>query len=653
MNVRAALLKWCARISELRKRHKVSYTQSTPRRSGLNPAPGRIFLSFGTPEMTEPQTVPQNRSLYREFKLVFILITICVTLAAIPAVVLTELSTGSGGAINVSGSLRMMSYKLTVAVSNPYETHEEREANTRRAVEEFWERLTRPGLLSSVPNDPADPIRGMYNIVAERFSSEIRPLALKGIDDEAARQRFMRKIGGFVDDVDVFVFALEERLSGLMGWLKAILVLTLLGALAVTFGLLRVMKSRIFSPLEELEAAAKAVREGSFDVRSTAAEHNSEIGRFARGFNFMVSELDRLYGSLEAEVAKKTADLNRRNQGLQFLAQASEQLLVDGPKLPEAVEKVLEGAAQLTGANGAAFCVSADPQKTWDDGKSWRFAETPGDSQGREGHLLNIPAIGVREETLGMLKIWFPEEPSAWQSNFLGMTAALIGRAVDASLRTMDERRLAVLEERSTIARELHDSIAQSLSFSKIQLLRLKRAIEADPTGDAAREVLIELDEGISTAYRQLREVLTAFRLQLQGTGFGDAVNAAVDAFRNRTGMPVSLTNTLLGVEISTNDQVHFIQILREALSNIEKHARATQAAVRIETAGAGGCILTVTDNGVGIPEHAEKARHFGLGIMKERAEALGAAIEVARRPEGGTVVRVEKKPVMNPQTAK
>ena len=202
----------------------------------------------------------------------------------------------------------------------------------------------------------------------------------------------MRKIGGFVDDVDVFVFALEERLSGLMGWLKAILVLTLLGALAVTFGLLRVMKSRIFSPLEELEAAAKAVREGSFDVRSTAAEHNSEIGRFARGFNFMVSELDRLYGSLEAEVAKKTADLNRRNQGLQFLAQASEQLLVDGPKLPEAVEKVLEGAAQLTGANGAAFCVSADPQKTWDDGKSWRFAETPGDSQGREGHLLNILA---------------------------------------------------------------------------------------------------------------------------------------------------------------------------------------------------------------------------------------------------------------------
>lgn len=63
-----------------------------------------------------------RRSLYAQFKCVFWLITIFVVLAAGPAIVLTEQSTGSGGAINVSGSLRMMSYKLTVAVSNPYAT---------------------------------------------------------------------------------------------------------------------------------------------------------------------------------------------------------------------------------------------------------------------------------------------------------------------------------------------------------------------------------------------------------------------------------------------------------------------------------------------------------------------------------------------------
>lgn len=79
------------------------------------------------------------------------------------------------------------------------------------------------------------------------------------------------------------------------------------------------------------------------------------------------------------------------------------------------------------------------------------------------------------------------------------MTASLIGRAVEAVLRVTDEQRLAVLEERSTIARELHDSIAQSLSFSKIQLLRLRRALMPGAPQGMAQEVLLELDHGIST----------------------------------------------------------------------------------------------------------------------------------------------------------
>lgn len=82
-----------------------------------------------------------RRSLYAQFKCVFWLITIFVVLAAGPAIVLTEQSTGSGGAINVSGSLRMMSYKLTVAVSNPYATYQERDKATRDAVKEFGTRL--------------------------------------------------------------------------------------------------------------------------------------------------------------------------------------------------------------------------------------------------------------------------------------------------------------------------------------------------------------------------------------------------------------------------------------------------------------------------------------------------------------------------------
>ena len=570
-----------------------------------------------------------RRSLYAQFKCVFWLITIFVVLAAGPAIVLTEQSTGSGGAINVSGSLRMMSYRLTVAVSNPYATYAERDKATRDAVKEFGTRLESPSLTASVPLDAKNHIRELYELVHKRFSDEVSPMAFESIDSEAARRAFLLKVPGFVDDVDRFVFALEESLSWRLTLLKVCLLITLAGAIALTFIMLSVMRRKVFAPLEELEATAERVRQKNFTARSKSADSSNEIGRFAKSFNFMVSELERLYGSLESEVARTTADLHRRNRGLEFLARASEDLMVDGPSLAGAVSEVLKGAVELAEARSAVFYVAKNREQGW-------TSET-GSSE--------FAAHGSSMTLVGMMKVEFGEAPDAWRRNFFEMTASLIGRAVEAVLRVTDEQRLAVLEERSTIARELHDSIAQSLSFSKIQLLRLRRALMPGASQGMAQEVLLELDHGISTAYRQLREVLSAFRLQLSGSGFPGAVNTAVDAFRNRTGLEITVKNALIGVELSSNDQVHFIQILREALANVEKHARATKVEVCIERAPDGACTMQVVDNGVGIPEHAEKENHFGLSIMRERAAALGAVLSISRRPEGGTIVFMSRPP--------
>ena len=522
-----------------------------------------------------------RRSLYAQFKCVFWLITIFVVLAAGPAIVLTEQSTGSGGAINVSGSLRMMSYRLTVAVSNPYATYAERDKATRDAVKEFGTRLESPSLTASVPLDAKNHIRELYELVHKRFSDEVSPMAFESIDSEAA--------------------------------------------------------------LEELEATAERVRQKNFTARSKSTDSSNEIGRFAKSFNFMVSELERLYGSLESEVARTTADLHRRNRGLEFLARASEDLMVDGPSLAGAVSEVLKGAVELAEARSAVFYVAKNREQGWTSETGYLFAKTIGwaDAIGSS----EFAAHGSSMTLVGMMKVEFGEAPDAWRRNFFEMTASLIGRAVEAVLRVTDEQRLAVLEERSTIARELHDSIAQSLSFSKIQLLRLRRALMPGAPQGMAQEVLLELDHGISTAYRQLREVLSAFRLQLSGAGFPGAVNTAVDAFRNRTGLEITVKNALIGVELSSNDQIHFIQILREALANVEKHARATKVEVCIERAPDGACTMQVVDNGVGIPEHAEKENHFGLSIMRERAAALGAVLSISRRPEGGTIVFMSRPP--------
>ena len=585
-----------------------------------------------------------ERSLYREFLVVFLVIFTAVVIASVPAILLIERSTGSGGAINVSGSLRMMSYRLTVAVSNPYATPAERRHETEAAVAEFDRRLRDDSLLVDIPDDAADPVRQQYEAVRERFETQVRPLALKGIDDASARRNFMERIPAFVDLVDGFVQSLEVTLGKRLALLEAILFGTLVGAFLLTYAMLRILRKKIFLPLFELEGVVARVREGQFSSRTRSDRSNDEIGRLGRGFNFMVSELERLYGSLEQEVAEKTKDLDRRNKGLQELAQASTVLLAVGA-LQASLEGVLERSIRFLDATGAAVYLSETNEK--DGAKKALFAKTQSWRQlDSAGHVERLVFCGAdSQKPLGELCVRMPQGCPDWKANFLSMLSALIGRAVAAGLRFEDDQRLAVLEERSTIARELHDSIAQTLSFSRIQVLRLRRAVSAQASSAEIEAITGEIDMGISTAYRQLREVLTAFRLQIHSSGFSGLVNETVEAFRERTGIAVEVKNDLLGLALSPNEQVHLGHILSEGLANVEKHARATHVIVRVSRRGEGGFSLEVLDNGVGLPAHAKKAKHFGLGIMKERAQAIGATIRIEglEAPEHGTRIFLER----------
>ena len=241
--------------------------------------------------------------------------------------------------------------------------------------------------------------------------------------------------------------------------------------------------------------------------------------------------------------------------------------------------------------------------------------------------------------SMGTLEAVFDAEPEDWQTGFGEALAQTIGRGIERSTRQSDDRRLAVLEERSTIARELHDSIAQSLSYSRIQMHRLKVFIERGEPQEKVMETVNELSEGITTAYRQLREVLTTFRLQISSSGLNGAVEETVEEFRGRTGIATTVSNALLGLELTPNEQIHFVHILREALVNVEKHARASSVRVTLSRGADDMFVLRVQDDGVGIPVAPGRYKHFGLSIMKERAEALHGTLTVAPAEGGGTCV--------------
>ena len=104
-------------------------------------------------------------SIIRRFFIVFFGIVVAVALVAIPAITLTSSMSSSGGAINVSGSMRMQSYKLAMAVLNPYQDDEVRQRNTITALNVFGDKLDDPSLADAMSMDSEDPIRQHYTIL--------------------------------------------------------------------------------------------------------------------------------------------------------------------------------------------------------------------------------------------------------------------------------------------------------------------------------------------------------------------------------------------------------------------------------------------------------------------------------------------------------
>ncbi len=220
----------------------------------------------------------------------------------------------------------------------------------------------------------------------------------------------------------------------------------------------------------------------------------------------------------------------------------------------------------------------------------------------------------------------------------LQITVGLLSLTSKFQNHDQEGRRIAVLEERAAIARELHDSLAQSLSFMKIQLARLQASVTSGVNSDA---VIGELRAGLNTAYRELRELLATFRVHMDVRGLRQAIQSAIDEFSQRSSLSISLDNRLVNCELTANEEFHILQVIREALSNIVHHASADSAFIELAMASNGSVVVTVDDDGVGCRPPADGHGHHGHTIMKERAFSLGGNIEIVPRQQGGTRVKL------------
>jgi signal transduction histidine kinase len=254
---------------------------------------------------------------------------------------------------------------------------------------------------------------------------------------------------------------------------------------------------------------------------------------------------------------------------------------------------------------------------------------------------LSVPLI-VRGEAFGAITLYYrqPRQFSAEEVRLATALADQAALAVDNARLHEEAEKAAALAERNRLARELHDSVTQSLYSVTLYAEAVARLLGAGKTGPAA-EHLRELGSTAREALREMR--LLIFELNppaLEKGSLVDALQLRLDAVEARGGMSVGFQ--VNGTErLAALVRQELYQIAQEALNNAIKHSRAqsVKVALRFEEAG---CELSISDDGVGFePDHARKGGGLGLRGMRERVERLSGTLEVESTPGAGTRVRV------------
>ena len=522
--------------------------------------------------------------------------------------------------INVSGSLRMQSYRLQYQmVKNPQMV----ENNLYRyhlslysdSLEELNHQLFTP---SEVKQSYAELIG--YWQKMEYFARKNK------------LQEYQQDLENYVGKVDQFVMSLQKNAEQKWTWVIAATLLSmLLIALMVSY-VIWYMQKAVVNPLRKMTQASLEVQMGKFNHIPLDTNKDDELGNLSRTFTKMSSELSKLYVSLEARVNEKTQKLRQTNRSLSALYYCSQVLTTNSIS-----EKILRQILQhiLISENLRYIELEVYGAEHW----NIQFGTPQSNLQHQKAD------VAMEGETLAEL---------TWQAGLpcpdlrtMENLAQMISRSLYFHRTQRQQEQLLLMEERSIIARELHDSLAQVLSFLQIQLTLLRHNLNNE--GEAAKKksltIIGNFEQALGDGYSQLRELLATFRLTVQEANLQAALQQVVDSLRNQTEIQMVVESSLPSQSLNAQQLVNVLQIVREAVSNAIKHSQGSLIEVIAHTNEYGEYELIVRDDGVGIASLDEPDGHYGLTTMQERTDLLNATLSISKRPNGGTEVKVKMVP--------
>ncbi len=576
---------------------------------------------------------------------------------------------GGAAAVNEAGRMRMQTWRLAQTLASADR------ALMARQIAQFD-----GSVLLLRRGDPARPLFVPRDTRSQASFSDVQRgwLDLSSAWSGASRPgpaEAAQQAGGFVERIDAFVSAIEGQLARLTAILNAVQFLMVALAIGSAVALLYAAYLFVFNPLARLRTGLAQVAAGELSARVEVASQD-EFGALSQGFNQMAQTLQGLYQTLEAKVQEKTLGLEAERARLAALYEAT-AFVARANSLPELAQGFAGQLRKVAQADASAvrwsdesnqryMLLASDclPQELVDDehcvptgscqcGQPRQYAATrviairpqgPGSALGhcqRAGFetVVSVP-VRLHERLVGEIDLFYRHGVVLADDDraLLETLASHLAGAIEGLRAGALQRETAVAEERGLLARELHDSIAQSLAFLKIQAGLLRGALRRGDQLQVAR-TLDELDAGVHESLGDVRELLVHFRTRTNEEDIAPALRTTLQKFEHQTGLATHLSVEGDGLPLDSDVQVQVLHVVQEALSNVRKHAHARE--VWIEVQQSPQWRVEVRDDGCGFAADgpAPDETHVGLRIMRERAQRIDATVEVASVPGSGTCV--------------
>ncbi len=448
-----------------------------------------------------------------------------------------------------------------------------------------------------------------------------------------------------------------------------------LGIGAAIIALLGYQIRRYFlDPLAQMYNWALGMCDGDLSSRISP----QQTGRFAKltfHINRLSEALEKLANEMDDVVWQQTKRLHQRNKSLEVLFGVASAINTTSnltellEKSAEMIKPIVKGTGyvvRLRDANGevsvlgvgSAVDASAEVpinepvfeeiEALLDGGRRDQRLDTRRCNQKGGGHFVVTVPLHYKEENLGLLS-FFSEAADAAEDEevqkLLLSVGKQLGMAIAKTRLDEESHNLTLMRERTSLAHELHDSLAQSLASLRFQVKLLGDTLESEDSLQARRELrrITNALDGLNT---ELRELVANFRAPMDERGLLAALEDLVKRFGRSSGISTHLHTECGRLKLSPAAEMQVLGIVREALTNARKHSRAKTVRLLVRCEGDGRYTLLVEDDGVGMAALRAKSGHpgeqVGLLIMKERATRLGGALHIESEPGEGT--RIELK---------